>query len=99
MAVMVQVSRLRHAEVAVVAPGRDPVPDPEPFTGVGDDRVGVVDVPGGDEPVADRAVQRGCLLAGVGHHQHAAVPEPLSPVWMASAASWASAWVRSASLA
>ena len=34
-----------HAQVAVVAPGRDPVPDPEPLPGVGDDRVGVVDWP------------------------------------------------------
>ena len=86
-----------HAEVAVVAPGRDPVPDPEPFPGVGGDGVGVVDVPGGDQPVADRAVQRGRLLAGVGHHQHAAAG-PLSPAMRASAASRASAWVRSASL-
>src|SRR3546814_392150 len=31
-----------HAEVAVVAPGRDPVPDADPFPGVGEDRAGVV---------------------------------------------------------
>ena len=61
-----------HAEVAVVAPGRDPVPDPEQFPGVGGDRAAVIDVPGGHQPVADESVQHCCLLAGVGHHQHPA---------------------------
>ena len=36
---------VRDAEVAVVAAGRDPVPDPEPFPGAGGDHVGVLDGP------------------------------------------------------
>ena len=72
MAVMVQVSRFvtpRSRSLRRVAT-RSPTPSRSPV--VGDDGVGVVEVAGGEESVADRAVQRGRLLAGVGHHQHAA---------------------------
>lgn len=62
-----------HPEVAIVAPGRDPIPDPEPLTCVGGDRAAVIDVPGGNQPVADESVQHGCLLARVGHHPHPVV--------------------------
>ncbi len=57
------------AELPVVTPGRDPVPDTEAFTGLVDHDPPVVHPPGGDEAVADRAVERGHLFAAVGHQR------------------------------
>ena len=70
MPVTVQVSRLatprsrslRRVATRSPTPIRSPAPVTTPTT--------VIDVAGGDEPVADRAVERGDLFAGVGHHQH-----------------------------
>ena len=60
---------VRDVEVGVVAAGRDPVPGTDALTrDRWSSRGVVVDPPGGDEPVADRGVERGDLLAGVGDH-------------------------------
>ena len=84
--------------VAVVAPRRDLVPDPDPFPRPGREHMGVVDVPAGDEPFADGPVEVGHLRTGVGHQQHPA-PCPFHPVArvaVAAAAIAARAWVRAA---
>jgi hypothetical protein len=51
----------------IVAPGRDQVADAD-LLPCGCWWVLVVHQAGGDEPVTDRGVQRGDLLAGVNHH-------------------------------
>ena len=67
--VTVQVSRLATPRVAVVAAGHDHVSGTEALPVGGDGGTVVVDRAGGDEPVADRGVERGGVLAGVDHHR------------------------------
>lgn len=57
------------AEVVVVAPGSDSVADPDSLTAVGDEHTGVADLSSCDEPLADRLIEIGHLLAGIGHHE------------------------------
>ena len=58
-----------HTEVVVVEPGSDLVADPDSLTAVGDQHTGVVDLSSCDEPLADRLIEIGHLLAGIGHHE------------------------------
>ena len=58
-----------HAEGGVVAAGHDQVPGADPLPVPVADGAVVVDDAGGDEPVADRGVQRGGVLARVDHHR------------------------------
>ncbi len=59
-----------HVQVAVVAACRDLIPDPDPLTRPGGHLLGVIDHADGEEPVADRGVQRADLLAGIDYHRN-----------------------------
>lgn len=59
-----------HVQVGMVAAGDNPVPDTDPLPGRGDHHPAVVDPALGDQPVADRGVELGDLLAGVDHDRY-----------------------------
>jgi hypothetical protein len=63
-------------KVMVVAAGGDTVADADPLPRLCDETAGVVDLAGRDEAVADRAVEGGDLLAGVGDHQQTPAVAP-----------------------